>query len=123
MAGIVGKPGLSGGDQARALARAKGEGGFCQRGPCLYFNEGEQTFSFGNQVNFTGFGSASLGENKPAFGGQGGGGESFGILTGGVGAPASQQAMGGWGLARHGAARAPSGLERCGIPRNSADGV
>jgi hypothetical protein len=42
-----------------------------------------------------------LGEDKPAFGGQGFGGEDFGILPRRIGAPATQQAMGGWGLAGH----------------------
>jgi hypothetical protein len=99
MAGVFGEPGLCGGYKPCALARAKGEGGLGQGWSGLHFNEGEQTFSFGNQVNFAGFCAAPLGQNGPAFGGQGGGGESFGILTGGVGAPAAQKAMGGWGLA------------------------
>ena len=101
MAGMGGKPGVSRRDQPGALARAKGEGGLCQRWPGLYFNEGKKAFAFGDQVNFTGFGAASLGQNGPAFGGQGGGGESFGILPGSLGAPTTQQAMGGWGLAGH----------------------
>ena len=105
MAGMGGKPGVSRRDQPGALARAKGEGGLRQRWPGLHFNEGEQAFAFGDQVNFTGFGAASLGEDKPTFSSQGFGGEGFGILTGDVGAPATQQAMGGWGLAGHGEAR------------------
>jgi hypothetical protein len=101
MAGVFGKPGLCGGGQTRALARAKGEGGLRQRWPGLHFNEGEQAFAFGDQVNFAGFGAASLGKDGPTFSAKRCGGEGFGILPGSIGAPTAQQAMGGWGLAGH----------------------
>ena len=101
MARIGGKPGVSRRDQPGALARAKGEGGFSQGWPGLHFNEGEQAFAFGDQVNLAGFGAASLGEDLPALSGKRSGGEGFGILPGGIGAPPAQQAMGGWGLALH----------------------
>ena len=114
MARIGGKPGLGGGDQARALARAKSEGGFCQRRPRLDFNKGEQAVAFGDQVNLAGFGAASLGKYHPALSGQRGGGQRFRILPGGIGAPPAQQAMGGWGLAGHG----HESLAQIGYPEN-----
>ena len=101
MAGVFGKPGVSRRDQPGALPRTKGEGGFGEGGARLYFDKGEQALAFGDQVNFTGFGAASLAEDKPTSGGQGFGGQRFGTLTGGKGAPATEQTMGGWGFATH----------------------
>ena len=69
MAGVFGEPGLGGSDQARTLARAKGEGGFSQGWPGLYLDKGEEALAFRYQVNFAAFGAASLGEYHPAFGG------------------------------------------------------
>lgn len=108
MAGVFGKPGVSRRNQPGALAWTKGESRFCQGWPGLHFNEGKQAVAFGNQVNLPGFGAASLGEDKPAFGGQGFGGEGFGILPRRIGAPATQQPIGGWGLAGHGVAQSRS---------------
>ena len=99
MARVGGKPGLCGGYKPCALARAKGEGGLCQGWPGLYFNEREQAFAFGDQVNFAGFGAEPLGKDLPALSAKRCGGEGFGILTGGISAPATQQAMCGWGFA------------------------
>ena len=69
MARVGGEPGLGGRRQPGALTRAKGEGGLCQRRPRLDFNKGEEALAFRYQVNFAGFGAASLGEYHPAFGG------------------------------------------------------
>lgn len=102
MVGVFGKPGLSRRDQTGALAWAKGEGSFRERRPRLDLNKGEQALAFGDQVNLSRFSAHPLAKDKPTLGSQRGGGEGFRILTGGIGAPAARQAMGGWGLAGHG---------------------
>jgi hypothetical protein len=103
MAGIGGKPSLGGSDQTCALARAKRESRFGEGGPGLDFDEGEQPFAFGDQVNLPGFGTDSLAEQRPALGGKGLGSQRFRIFPSRIGAPAAQKAMGGWGFVGHGA--------------------
>ncbi|MEY4858733.1 MAG: hypothetical protein RLZZ235_900, partial [Pseudomonadota bacterium] len=103
MAGVGGKPSIRRRNQPGALPWPQRKSRFGEGGARLHFNESKQALAFGDQVNLPGFSADSLAKQHPAFGGKGLGSQRFRPLPRHIGAPATQKAMGGWGLTRHGA--------------------